>query len=278
MTHDEAIEQLFLEYMPVEKRRYTDLFLSSLTDSKWNSGLYVYATMKTFPKHSFMERTDGTVDPKLYAKWTDEEKLAGYESAPCYICASRRIKSPPFEWEGMSQEVRDDRYYFVIGSTASANNIYDMLYILQRINQQKCTHDVTEQDFAMFKEIVSFLQYAEPDTKIKDIIKRLKDASFFKPLTVRMKEDGIRAGEKISVAESCKFKMQSILETMGVCGILCTEKHKGAFYEYTNPAATPHTSRSSYWQYPADFWKGCDGINREAFDYWFGEYEELKDI
>jgi len=75
----------------------------------------------------------------------------------------------------------------------------------------------------MFKEIMSYLQNAELDTKIRDINKQFKDASFFKPLLAYMKEDGVRAGEKISFAETGKFKITCILYAFP-CAEYCIRK------------------------------------------------------
>ena len=34
----------------------------------------------------------------------------------------------------------------------------------------------------------------------------------------------------------------------------------------------------SDWNYPVDFWRGKNGIDKIAFQYWFGEYDELEKI
>jgi hypothetical protein len=44
---------------------------------------------------------------------------------------------------------------------------------------------------------------------------------------------------------------------------------------YTNPGLAPSKSHSSNWAWPVDFWTGKDGINRDAFDFWFGDYKEM---
>lgn len=62
---------------------------------------------------------------------------------------------------------------------------------------------------------------------------------------------------------------------MGYLSILHTEKYRGSFYEF-NEGCTPRSSRSSDWNYPVDFWRGKNGIDKIAFQYWFGEYDELE--
>jgi hypothetical protein len=276
LTHDEAIKKLFLEYNSADKKRYTDFFLSALSASKFNSGLYVYAVMKTFPKHSFITRSGG-VDPAIYAEWTDEQKSGYHRTEPCHVCSGYRQEIGRGSWNGISEDVWDDEFYFVGG--IHVNNIYKMLYVLRCVNRLEQNPCITEHDFCIFKEILLYLKNAEPDTKIRDVHKQLKKSSFYKPLGSRMKKDGIgmRDGALICVHKA-EDKIKNILETLGVCGILHTEKHKAPFYEYVNLAVAPRSSHSSDWVYPVDFWRGRNGIDWEAFDYWFGEYKEFESI
>ncbi len=69
---------------------------------------------------------------------------------------------------------------------------------------------------------------------------------------------------------------QALLETLGYCSILETKEHKGLLEHYTNCASTPRKTHSSDWNYPVDFWSGKDGINKQAFRFWFEEYKELE--
>ncbi|GMX65755.1 hypothetical protein Elgi_50260 [Paenibacillus elgii] len=43
----------------------------------------------------------------------------------------------------------------------------------------------------------------------------------------------------------------------------------------TNLGLAPRFRHSSDWLYPVDWWKGEDGINKEALQFWCGEYPEL---
>ena len=263
LTHDEAIKKLFAEYKSAEKKRYTDFFLSSLSGSLWNSGLYVYATMKTFPEHGFTEK-ENRVNPECYVKWTEKEKQWNRITTPCQICSSFR--------ENITDGEEYDTYYFVAG--LNADNVYGRLYIMQYINRLQQTAAITEQDFNMFREIMLCLKNAEPSAKIRDIHKQLKQSDFYKPLVNRIKRERMKQG----ATEAANDKIKSILETLGVCGILHTEKYKSPFYEYSNLAVAPRSSHSSDWAYPVDFWRGKDGIDWNAFTYWFENYEELKKL
>ena len=250
LTHDEAMEKLFEEYNVADKKRYTNFFLSALSDSKFNSGLYAYAVMKTFPKHVFLRSTENMADGRY-----------------CAFCGAFHVSVSEF------YDYYEDNHF--VGALY-AHDVYEKLYILHRINRLDNVPSITEQDFDIFKEIISCLQSADHDTKIRDILKQLKKAFFFKPWMHKIKTDGI--GKDTGITRTAEQKIQSILETLGVCGILHTEKHKGSFYEYINLGLAPKSAHRSDWDYPVDFWRGRNGINWQNFEYWFGDYEELKDI
>ena len=58
--------------------------------------------------------------------------------------------------------------------------------------------------------------------------------------------------------------------------VMRSETRKGPLYEYINFASCPRKSSRSDWPYPVDFWTGQDGLNKDAYDFWFGKYEITK--
>ena len=110
-------------------------------------------------------------------------------------------------------------------------------------------------DFMIFSDIMDCLTSASlQETLKKDIVRRIRDIKLFK---------------------SKKIQIECLLQTLGFCGILETEKHKSPFHGYINLGTAPKRSHNSNWEYPVDFWTPADGINREAFKFWFGNYPEL---
>jgi hypothetical protein len=68
----------------------------------------------------------------------------------------------------------------------------------------------------------------------------------------------------------------SIIETLGYCSILENPKYKGFLTNYTILELAPRKKHSSDWSYPIDWWTGENGINEEAYNFWFGDdYPEL---
>jgi hypothetical protein len=108
----------------------------------------------------------------------------------------------------------------------------------------------TDEDRRIFGDILKVIEAAEPDDTLKTgILKATKKA----------------LGKKVTTEEAKAF-----LETLGYCGILETPEHPGFLERYVNPGYMPRKTHSSDWRYPADFWLGKDGIQREALTFWFG--------
>ncbi|MDR2546824.1 MAG: hypothetical protein LBC96_04840 [Lachnospiraceae bacterium] len=252
-THDQAVKELLVLYKSADKRHYTDLFLSGLNRPTLNGGFGAYALMKNFTEHTHVY--EGEI-PKDYP-----------DMVGCEICGSY-LTGGYTDWP-MTHDI-----YMLHGNNALC--IYDRVYVLRKCNVLDKPSAIKPQDFAMFAEIISFLQAAEPKNKIQTVATKLKTADFYQPLT-----DSIKAHNKSGVSmvkDTTALRIKTILETLGLCGILHSEEQRGFFFESINVNKTPSPSSKSNWYYPVDFWRGQDGIDWNAFDYWFGDYEELKSL
>jgi hypothetical protein len=114
-----------------------------------------------------------------------------------------------------------------------------------------------EDDFDIFKAILELVINAPVDEKPNTLQKKVAKIKGFK---------------------SNEEQRRALLEALGYCSILETDEHKGFLSQYTNLGLAPRKSHRSDWRYPFDWWEGKDGINKEAFKYWFGSYEELKEF
>lgn len=172
-----------------------------------------------------------------------------YQQTPasnCNICCAQ-------ESEKRVDLTALNRQRFGFGSMIAFKNPYQIQFFLQ---QQARLEDIipTSSDYAIFNAIIDMIINAVADAKPNDMVKKLRTV----------------AGFKASV-DQCKY----LLEILGFCSILENEKYKGYLAAYTNPGLAPSKSHSSNWAYPVDFWTGKDGINRDAFDFWFGDYKEI---
>lgn len=79
------------------------------------------------------------------------------------------------------------------------------------------------------------------------------------------------------IIKSNKEERRVLLDILGVSGILENLDYKGFFDNYI-PKSQQITRGVSDWGYPIDWWTGGDGINKRAFDFYFGDYNEINPI
>ena len=251
LTHDELIKRIFLEYKKSVKAKYTSLFLSSFSNNKLShrSGLAVFSIMQSFPKHSFTVSEDSAPNKQLFDKMSDEDKEFVISRMPCKYCSSYKNRKVNIEYIELIE-----KFFLEVGGLigTSIRHYYYYLSESNKLDEVKPSNE----DFRIFSEILTILLEAdEKDTVKKTVLSKIGKIKGFK---------------------SDKVQRQALLETLGYCSILETDKHKGFLEHYTNYASAPKKSHSSDWKYPVDFWLGKDGINKEAFKFWFGEYPQLE--
>lgn len=252
MQHDKAVELLKNEYMAGQKFIYTNLFLSSLSGKNKNSALCTYALMRTYPTHIFLP----------YPHSLENINCNLRKVTPCYICSSYyELKDFQYGtfYDGISGFVRHD--------------VYSMLDVLHTVNHMRQIPQPTDRDIQILIEILEALLMCDKNDTIRTVAKRLKTYTFFKAWVEE--ERTYRKMKRIAqrgAVDELSVRLQRVLETLGVCGILHTEKQKGAFFEYVTIGSPPRSSHNSDWYYPVDFWCGKDGVDWEAFQFWFGDY------
>jgi len=167
--------------------------------------------------------------------------------AYCLICPSFHKELVDFSFINLVR--------FRVGGLINGR-IYYVAFILKQHNTLSDV-EPCKKDFDIFKSIIEIIKNAESSDGPAKLQKKLRNIEGFK---------------------STEEQRKAILETLGFCSILETEKHKGFLYQYTNLGLAPRFRHSSDWLYPVDWWKGKDGINQEALEFWFGEYEELQGL
>lgn len=248
IEHDDLIDKIFAEFRKADKSKYTSLFISSLSSKNmnWRSGLSVFAIMQSFPNHNFTLGEHTGINDELFERMSIEDKQFVKERIPCKFCSEYKSIKPDFE---LAKEA-----FKKIGGLLGADLLcyYHFLSETNKIENVKPCNE----DFRIFSEILTILTNAEPNETVK------------KTIFLRIK--------KIKGFKSNSEQLKALLETLGFCSILETEKQKGLLNEYINLAVAPRKTHGSDWNYPVDFWLGKDGINKEAFRFWFGEYKELE--
>ena len=162
----------------------------------------------------------------------------------CTVCSS--VKEEVVDFSFINQ------LRFSIGGFVGEGSLYQIAFMLKQHNYLQSVLPSTK-DFDIFKSIIGILKNANENDSPRIIQKEIRNIKGFK---------------------SNEEQRRSLLETLGFCSILETEKHKGFLHQFINLGFAPYRPRSN-WQYPVDWWTGKDGINQEALKFWFGDYEPL---
>jgi hypothetical protein len=75
------------------------------------------------------------------------------------------------------------------------------------------------------------------------------------------------------VVKSNQAERRVLIEILGYCGILKSQSYPSffeGFVHYDNRPLPPVNTTD--WTYPVCWWRGTDGINEEALEYYFGDY------
>lgn len=177
----------------------------------------------------------------------DHEFLKSAVPDQCAICSSHS-QYREFDRTGWNKE----RYKY--GSIGPQKNPYIIQFYLAQ-HLQLAEQRPTPDDFRIFNAILDTLRSMDAETKPKDVHKYLKKIGGFKETN-----------------DQCK----RLLEALGIASILETEQHKGYLTRFTTPALAPSKSHSSNWAYPVDFWTSADGVKKNALEFWFGAYAEIR--
>lgn len=282
MTHNEAIELLLKEYTSSDKKRLTELFIQTLPIGQIHFGLQVLSKMRTYYVHSYSlydipKTGDFYKDERLWIKENkkpfSERKYLTFENmtveqqreimdGPTRVCL---ICSSPFEKD--IEKYPFNPLYGIVDGT----DIFHMVQCLQQENRESISfvyNDKQQKEgLSILEEVFETIASVQESDGIRYVYKLLKKKDFFKHWKIE--------GKCIGVKFYAELALQHLLEIMGYLSILHTEKYRGSFYEF-NEGCTPRSSRSSDWNYPVDFWRGKNGIDKIAFKYWFGEYDELE--
>lgn len=158
--------------------------------------------------------------------------------SPCQVCGDFQCL----------YETEEDICEFLDGGGVLAHSIGDYYYGLKAINSLPSSSP-QEVDIGIFHKIIACLKHSSGS--IRTVQRELKNIPNFK---------------------SNVEERRLLLETLGYCGVLWPLEHTSPYSHYVRLNNAPRTSHSSDWNYPADFWKGRDGVNIEALNFWFGDY------
>jgi hypothetical protein len=103
------------------------------------------------------------------------------------------------------------------------------------------------QDLDLMREIIEIIRQSKPETRPRDLEKKL-----------------------LVVLKSNKAEREILLEILAYCGILQPKKHSGYYQSFPHyfDRVIPPVNKID-WTYPICWWRGQDGVNKDALEYYF---------
>lgn len=105
----------------------------------------------------------------------------------------------------------------------------------------------TGHDWDLMREIIEIIRQSKPETRPRDLEKKLS-----------------------ATLKSNKAEREILLKILAYCGILQPRKHPGYYQSYPHyfDRVIPPFNKID-WTYPICWWRGQDGINEDALEYYF---------
>ncbi len=113
------------------------------------------------------------------------------------------------------------------------------------------TIEPTNNDINIFKNIIEIVAESSHDDTPNELEKRLAQKKLFK---------------------SNHWQRRYLLESLSFCGIIENPREKGYFHYFAPPKNRFKDNYLSEWNYPIRLWRGENGVNKAALEYWFGEF------
>ncbi len=123
------------------------------------------------------------------------------------------------------------------------------LYIafdLEQFSQNDAVNS-TPKDCEIFKAIIQTAKSLEGTARPRDLEKALS-----------------------KIVDSNQAEREVLIQILGFCGILETQKQKGFFESFMNYSEREERPVNKIdWSYPIDWWRGVDGVNEDALAFFF---------
>ena len=119
--------------------------------------------------------------------------------------------------------------------------------------------------------------YLEQEALLPDMAPNDADVDLFNEMLALIRRSSAngptelaREVRAVKALKLSAFEARGVIDTLGLCGVLSTNEHRGYEAEFTNPGVAPTKRIRSDWSYPVDFWRAVDGVNEAALRFWFG--------
>jgi hypothetical protein len=137
---------------------------------------------------------------------------------------------------------------FKWGGVRHGNPEY-IAFDLEQFNKIEIS-EPTKHDFGIMRQILAVVKDSEAQSRPRVLEKRLAN-----------------------VFESNKSEREILIQILAYCGIIQPQNHVGYFQTFVNHVnrTIPPVNKID-WKYPVCWWRGSDGINLAALQYYFPQY------
>lgn len=125
----------------------------------------------------------------------------------------------------------------------------DLTYLMLDLTEFEKAEKITPapEDYAIFQEIISMCSTVPDHERASSLVKRLS-----------------------GVFKSNSAERRSLIETLGICGILQPANQLTFFDGFVEAKDQKHTGEHhNDWGYPVMWWRGSDGVNDRAVQHYF---------
>lgn len=241
LSHEETLRALEQVVREIDPGDVANAFLYSLStrDLAYRSAMGSYWYAKAVPFHE-------AASPAWcsYCGWRE-----GYHD-----CRTQKTRYGEREWwprHTLENSCNFHRHKF--GGRHHTETPYALFDLQQFLKMPKVTP--TETDRAMLREILQTIAELEPQRK----------AGAYRDLLVKKK-----------IIPANKYEISSLIDILGLCGILSTAEHPCPDVEFRGANGIDPPEIRSDIAYPVNWWRAENGVNEERFYKVFGfSYSEL---
>jgi hypothetical protein len=117
-------------------------------------------------------------------------------------------------------------------------------------------------------ELFARLEKGQPSSEDIDIMRRILESARTADRDARPRDLEKRSAK---VVKSNEAERRVLLEILGYCGILQPQGRPGYFDTFITDyhRDPPPPGNKNDWKYPVSWWRGSDGVNQKAVEYYF---------
>lgn len=241
LSHDETLSQLRQVVSRIDPVDVANAFLYSLSTRalEYRSAMGTYYYAKAVPDHR--------ANSYHHCGWCN------WMQDYC-DCRVQKTKYGEFDWEPkhtIENKSNFERYKF--GGRNHNQVQYALFDLTQFLKLPKVTP--TEVDYAMLREILRSITELEPRRK----------AGAYRELLLKKR-----------IIPSSKIEISSLIDILGLCGVLSTVEHPCPEVEFRGYLGISPPEIRSDIAYPVCWWRAGDGVNEARFREVFGlDYRNL---